>query len=121
MKPIISSNLNNLDLLIFLGILTVLFAVWNGLVIRWKQAPQVEQPRWSNLWHGVAAIIHVIIILLCAYLYKWWGLAVGLFVNWILYNIIIAKFLRQKWYYVGTTSRVDRIIRKLLPFINFDR
>jgi hypothetical protein len=36
------------------------------------------------------------------------------------YNISCNIGLKKKWYYVSNTG-IDGIIRKLLPFINFDK
>jgi len=120
-----------ITLLAFFSIISILFSVFNGIVINWKQTLPVSDKateadynkvkRLSWVWHGVGAIFHFILIMMFAFVGGWIWMLVGLFLNWIGHNIIIALIMGQKWYYVGTTAWFDKQIRKLLPFINFDK
>jgi len=92
-----------------ISISIIMFAVWNGLKIN------------SKYWHTIAFIVKLPLVAV-AYIES--GLIAALvvtFICWIPYNIVIALMMGQKWYYVGKTAWTDKLIRKLLPFINFDR
>jgi hypothetical protein len=107
--------------IIILLIILILFSIFNGLVIKWKLSNDViKSAKLSKQWHGVVLVIHILSILLLYLLGGLlWGIIGGV-LNWLIHNIIIALMLKQKWYYVGKTAWFDKMIRKILPFINFD-
>lgn len=107
--------------IIILLIILILFSIFNGLIIKWKLSDNITKTtKLSKQWHGVVLMIHILSILLLYLLGGLlWGI-IGIGINWIIHNIIIALMLKQKWYYVGKTAWFDKMIRKILPFINFD-
>jgi len=117
--------------LVLFVVISILFSVFNGLVINWQQALPVsdkatpeqyaKSKRLSWVWHKIGFIIHFLLVVLFAFVGGWIWMLVGFFLNWIGHNIIIALMMGQKWYFVGTTADTDKLIRKLFPFINFDR
>jgi len=82
----------------------ILFAIWNGYKITGK----------SNAWHSVGFIIRLLLVGL-VYIDRgiWVALLAG-FIAWIPYNGIINIFLKQKFFYIGITSVIDKFIRKIL-------
>jgi hypothetical protein len=111
-------------------LLSLLFSIFNGVVINWKQAlPTSDKTtqedynkakRLSIIWHGVGLVIHMVLITLFHLIGGYIWLIIGFFLNWLGHNIIIALIMGQKWYYVGTTAWTDKLIRRIPPFINFD-
>jgi hypothetical protein len=110
-----------ITLLVFTLLISVLFSVFNGLIINWKNSTAEKAERLSFAWHGVGLVMHVLLVALIAFIGGWLWAVMGFFLNWIGHNIIIAVIMGQKWYYVGKTAWFDKMIRKLLPFINFDK
>lgn len=89
----------------------VLFAAWNGLVIKWYNT---KDPYWSKWWHGIGLAIRIALVFIM-YIVSGWLLAIiAAVLAGIVYNIIINLIIGKKWYYVGTTSVIDRWIRKIL-------
>lgn len=89
----------------------ILTAIWNGLVIKWYNT---KDQKYSKLWHGVGFIIRGLLVLL-VYLItlNLWITAITAFVCWILYNMIINKLNDWGLFYIGKTSTIDKLIRKL--------
>jgi hypothetical protein len=88
----------------------VLIAIWNGKVIMWHLT---GLDKYSKVWHSIGLIIRLV---LCAVLYLSGGViwaVVGCVIASIGYNIIINMIMGQKWYYVGKTSVIDKLIRRL--------
>jgi len=111
----------NLITIIIPFIITILFSIFNGLIINWRSATGEDAIRLSKKWHKVGFLIHMLIVAEIFLLGGWiWGI-VGFFTVWIIHNIIIAIQMGQKWYYVGTTSWFDRQIRKIFKNVNFDK
>lgn len=101
--------------------LSLLFSVFNGLVIKWKlTADPYKASLYSDWWHVVGAIIHGLMVIQAWIIGGYIWAVVIFFVVWLAHNIIIAKMMGQKWYYVGKTAKFDILIRKVLFFINFD-
>jgi hypothetical protein len=117
--------------LVLFSVLSILFSVFNGLVINWQQSLPVSDKatpeqyanatRLSWVWHGIGFVFHFLLVVLFAFVGGWLWAVIGFFLNWIGHNIIIAVIMGQKWYYVGKTAWFDKMIRKLLPFIKFDK
>lgn len=107
-------------LLILILLISVLFSVFNGFVINWKHSAEKIAEQLSVKWHGVGLVMHIVLVAILYLLGGWIWAIIGFLINWLGHNIIIAKMLNQKWYYIGKTAWTDKLIRKLLPFINFD-
>ena len=90
-------------------LITVLFAVWNGLVIRWYL---IKDQKYSKYWHIVGYLIRVIPLY---YIYPniIWMLIYSN-IAWTVYDMIINKLNGWDWFYVGNTSWFDRTFGKYL-------
>ena len=101
-------------------IIGILFSIFNGYVINWKLTNDPDlSKKYSKIWHTIGFFINILLVILITMIGGWiWGL-ITFFLNWFGHNIIIAIIMGQKWY-IGTTSWFDKMIRKLLPCINFD-
>jgi hypothetical protein len=116
----------------------LLFAAFNGLIIKWfntKGAParlltdEAEKLRdrdlrmWSKWWHRCGLAIRVFIWLIVFFItnkdYTISGIVI--LADWILFPVITNLINNLKWYFVGTTAKTDILIRKMFPFINFDK
>ena len=86
-----------------------LFAVWNGLVIKWYLS---KEQKWSKCWHGLGFIIRAIPI---ALIYPNW-LWILLYINiaWTVYDMTINIINGWPVFYIGQTSQFDRIFGKWL-------
>jgi len=107
--------------LVLFTVLSILFSVFNGLVINWKNSTAEKAERLSFAWHGVGLVMHVLLVALIAFIGGWFWAIVAFLLNWLGHNIIIAMIMGQKWFYVGKTAWTDKLIRRILPFINFDK
>lgn len=111
-----------IDRLGFIIIALVLFMAFNGLIIKWYSAKEIDKEFWSKWWHKCALAIRV-----CLWLAIWmitsnWFIFIGVIVaDSILYPILINLINNLKWYYVGTTSTIDKFIRKVFHTIKFDK
>ena len=89
-------------------ILVALFALWNGLVIKWYLT---KDQQYSKYWHSVGYLIRIIPLY---YIYPniMWIL---IYVNiaWTLYDIIINKINGWDWFYIGKTSATEKLFGKL--------
>ena len=75
----------------------------------------------SDLWHGVGLVMRIAVFVLLYMLTKdWIMLSIAAFVMFVLYSISCSIGSKQKWYYVSNRG-IDRIIRKLFFFVNFDK
>ena len=95
-----------------------LIALWNGYVIRWFLT---KDEKYSKIWHGIGFMVRA---LLCATLYLQAGLLLALiaaFVCWLPYNVIINLVNKWPMFYVGKSSKIDLLIRRVFFFINFDK
>ena len=111
----------NTNMIVIAIVISLLFTLFNVLIIKWKNATPDESGKISKLWHKVGFIIHFFIVLQLFLAGGWlWGI-IGFFTVWFIHNIIIAVGLGKKWYYVGTTSWFDIQIRKIFKNINFDK
>lgn len=97
--------MNNIILLI----ISFLFALWNGLVIKWHLS---KEQIYSTLWHGVGFIIRALPVLL---IYpNWLWILLYLNVAWTVYDMIINLVNGWPVFYIGQTSTFDRIFGKWL-------
>lgn len=92
-------------------ILAILFAAWNGLVIRWYNT---REDVWRDWWHKAGLVIRLFVLLtlwLATYNVLWTViLALVLSLG---YNVIINLVIGKPVWYVGTTSKIDKLIRKI--------
>lgn len=102
------------ELMIYLLIL--LFAAWNGYVIRWKH---LNTKRDSDMWHriGVVNKIGLLLLVLAMFLPDWYGYVINPFAlltgwygisltilvaflcSYFFYNMIINRIRGLPWYY----------------------
>lgn len=88
----------------------VLVAVWNGYVIRWKLT---GKQKYSNIWHVVGFFVRLCLVAV-VYINSGWLIALGAgFICWLPYNIIINIVNKWPIFYIGKTSKIDILIRKL--------
>ena len=95
---------------ILLFTVIALIALWNAYVIKWFLT---KDEKFSKVWHGIGFMVRA---LLCATLYLQAGLllaSIAAFVCWLPYNIIINIINRWPVFYVGKTSMIDKLIRRL--------
>ena len=84
----------------------LLFAVWNGLVIRWKLTGN-----GSDLWHAVGFVIRIMPVFLI-----WDNYTVFLlYFNfaWTVYDMIINLINGWNLFYIGKTSTTEKLFGKL--------
>ena len=96
-----------MNLLIVL-LIALLFAVWNGLVIKWYLT---KDQKYSTYWHIVGYLIRVIPLY---YIYPnitW--ILIYINIAWNLYDIIINKINGWDWFYIGKTSATEKLFGKL--------
>lgn len=91
--------------------LILLTAFWNGLVIQWYLT---KEQRYSKLWHGVGFVIRALLVLLTYLLSTWQMALIAAFLSWLPYNMIINICMKQPLFYIGKTSAIDKLIRKIL-------
>lgn len=124
-----------IDIIAFSVIALILLAAMHGVFIRWHNThgtpvpyadPQLEElrqaaiKRWSKVWHKLALAVRVFIWLIVWLVCRDWLIfSLVVVLTAFEYNISINLINNLKWYYVGTTSMTDQLIRKLLPFINW--
>lgn len=95
-----------MNLLIVL-LLAVLFAIWNGLVIKWYLT---KDKKYSKYWHGVGFLVRGILSIT---LYPEWGyILIYLNLSWTVYDIVINLINGWGILYVGGTSVIDKFLRK---------
>lgn len=102
--------LTNIGLILILA----LTAYWNGLVINWKQNKNGKEVYYSKLWHSVGLMIRIIILVLMMINFNIYFLIGGVILSSILYNMIINLTMGSKLFYIGRTSTIDKLIRKIL-------
>ena len=112
-------------MLFFATILVLLLAAWNGAAINWKHnEPFIGKNKlwwfgtsykdgeaWSKFWHFLGVLIKVLIAWIYIY-YEGWdyiGLSWLAVICYPVWDILIALFMRQKWYYTGTTASTDKL------------
>lgn len=102
--------------IIIIGLIIILTAVWNGMVIKWGlEQDKQKVAHISRYWHMVGFIIRgslvgLVYLLTSDYLYT----GIAAFVCWLPYNWIINLINGWKLFYIGRTSTIDKLIRKIL-------
>ena len=107
------------DTIGFIVIALILFMCFNGLIVRWNNEIKPNRKlMWSKWWHRTALLIRI-----CLWLSIWmvtsnWYIFLSIIIiDCILYPILINLINGLKWYYVGTTSKTDILIRKILSWL----
>ena len=88
--------------------LAALFALWNGLVIKWYLT---KDQKYSTYWHIVGYFIRAIPLY---YIYPniLWMLIYAN-IAWTLYDMVINKINGWNLFYIGKTSTTEKIFGKL--------
>lgn len=93
--------------IIWLTILNIiLFAAWNGAMIMKKR----------KAWKAIGVIIRAIMVLTALYVGNFLFFIIAVNASWLFYDIIIAKIMGQKWWYLGNTTDMYAIIPKPLTW-----
>jgi len=102
--------------IIIIGLIIILTAVWNGLVIKWGLSQDKQKvANISRYWHMVGFIIRGLLVALVYLLsFDWYYTSGAAFLCWLPYNMIINKINKWGWFYIGRTSIIDKLIRKIL-------
>ena len=90
-------------------IIVILFAVWNGIVIKWKHT---DEKIYSIIWHGLGFVIRGYCLLL---IYPDWLLML-IYANiaWTVYDMVINVINGWNLFYIGNTSVIDKVFGKWL-------
>jgi len=98
-------------LLIILLFTGILFALFNGLVINWKQNYKEKANYWREKWKQIGWLIRFCLPLIdyIQYGFNYIHLSILLFVLYPIYDVIIALTIGGKWYYQGTTSKINKL------------
>lgn len=102
----------------------IIFAIILMIILRegFQQRDNIAHTKkLSKTWHAMGFVMRALVFVLL-YLrgVGWVLLVVAGLSMWMVYNITCNIGRKQKWYYVGK-SGIDGVIRKVLPFINFDK
>ena len=103
--------------LIILIVIAICFAIFNGLVINWKQNYKDKANYWREWWKSVGFMIRLLLPVMdfLIFGFNYLHLSILLFVLYPMYDIIIALLMGEKWYYQGTTSKIN----KLKPWMQY--
>lgn len=108
-----------IDKIGFIIIALLLISPFMGLILKWHNEPNVNfKAYWSKWWHRIALAIRV-----CLWLSVWmltanWILTlVVVIIDCIAYPIIINLINGWKWYYLGSTSKIDILIKKTIVWL----
>lgn len=105
-------------------IISLIIVVALFIVVRegFQQRDRVEPENgYSKAWHWFGFLIRLMVAGIMFQSSKDWLLTgLTIFILWPVYNIACNIGAKQKWYYLSK-SGIDLIIRKCLPFINFDK
>ena len=75
----------------------------------------------SKAWHWFGFLMRLMVVgIMYLVSRNWWLTLLVAFMLSVLYNIACNIGLKRKWYYVSK-SGIDGLIRKILPFVNFDK
>ena len=119
-----------IDKIGFIVIALILFWCFNGLMLRWHNLHLPITPlkdidaenrrqglieMWSTWWHRASLAIRV-----CLWLSVWlitsnWYIFIGVIIfDSIGYTIVINLINKWKWNYLGTTSKIDVLIKSII-------
>jgi len=97
---------------IVLIVLTICFAVWNGMAINWKHGRKPDKFHETGLVVRIVVCIALIMAVWGNVLFMlFWVLVLTTF-GFTIYNIIINLMMGQKAFYIGNTSVMDKWFRK---------
>lgn len=90
-------------------IIAILLAFYNGyFIIYSKETDTIKKKKYSDIWHSLGWFIRALFVII---LYpNWLNILIYTNIAWTLYDIIIALIMKQKWYYQGNTSIMERNI-----------
>ena len=113
-----------ISVLISLAAISILYPLGDSMKIRWSQEREKqaslpldkrnydEAKRLSDMWHSVGFWIRTLILIIFVFSGGLlWGF-IGLLLASFVYNIIIQIGLKQPWYKLGTTAKIDIFLRK---------
>jgi hypothetical protein len=106
-----------------IGIIWVLFGVvilayYNALLIIDNNIPDTnsENIKIKERWHFVGAILFIFISITSWYNWGFWYAPLTLSCFWALFGGIVHKVaLNRPFFFVGTTAKTDRVLRKIFP------
>ena len=99
-------------------VIALLLAVREGFSLRDKIEPDKG---FSKAWHWFGFLIRLLLAgIMFQASFNWFLTGIVIVILWPVYNIASNIGLKQKWYYLSNKG-IDGILRKLLPFIKFDK
>lgn len=127
-----------IDIIILAECVLIAFSVFNGLVIKWHNAhgpnylPLDDYTNYmrtakikdlNEKWHrfGLSLRVSVWLIIFFASERNYLLTTIFIAVDCIAFPVTINLINNLKWYYVGTTAKTDKLIRKMFPRLNFDK
>jgi hypothetical protein len=102
-------------------LLALFFLAWREGVL--QKYIYIEAGTWlSKLWHWLGGAARGCLVAAVAFLTlsPIWTLG-AVILAWLVYNGFINIYKGHKWWYVGTVAFTDRMIRKVLFFIDFNK
>ena len=99
-------------------VIAMLLAVREGFSLRDRIDPGKG---YSKAWHWFGFLIRLLLAgIMFQATFNWWLTGIVVVIIWPVYNIACNIGLKKKWYYLSNKG-IDGVIRKLLPFIRFDK
>ena len=99
-------------------VIAILLAVREGFSLRDRIDPGKG---YSKAWHWFGFLIRLLLtVIMFQASFDWLLTGIVIVILWPVYNIACNIGLKQKWYY-KSKSGIDGVIRKMLPFIKFDK
>lgn len=88
----------------------------------YQQRDRVEpKQKYSKIWHQLGFFIRFLLTGITFVLtLNWYLTSLMVIIFWPLYNIACNIGAKKKWYYLSDKG-IDGMIRKLLPFVKFDK
>ena len=106
----------------FILLLTLILLM--GQMVRWGvEIDPVKKKRWSKLWHGYSVVFRsgVMVLWVVSFWGKWFLLSVlfswFIVFCWMVWDGIIALHLKKDFWYIGSTSEIDKIFTKTMSMI----
>lgn len=101
-------------------LLILLAAVWSGQVIMWRRGDPPGATVWSQRWHRTGFITRAALVALVYLETQKVGITMlAAFSSYVLYNAIIAIYMRLPWFYIGGTSWLDKTIPHWLHYVMY--
>lgn len=108
------------DYLIMTLLVTVMFAIWNGLINKqlYQDDTFEKQQATSKVWHTVGWIIRACLAIIVFLATSWVGLWVYIIFAWHLYDIIINLVRGLKWNHLGQNfidkSKWNKVVKIII-------